>query len=67
MKNWRGSMNNAYEVVKKHNTTSNKIGKRHYYKKAYATEIIAVTFRNGVLLESSDRNGKKIFILLLNV
>ena len=33
-------MNNAYEIVKEHNTTSNKIGKWRYGKKVYGTVII---------------------------
>lgn len=32
-------MNNAYEIVKEHNTTSNKIGKWHYDKNVYGTVI----------------------------
>ena len=39
LKNWQGSMNSAYKIVKQINTTSNKIGKRHYDKKVYGTEI----------------------------
>ena len=69
LKNLQDSRNKAYEIVIKHNTTSNKIGKQHCKKKFIGPKLLKeieyyfVTFWNGVVMGSFNHIGKKIFIL----